>query len=128
MGFDHFSHISSVEVFDILAGNNNGTAFLRTRFMAFLMYSMAVILVKNRYSSSINAAVFPLDSRASDIKERTLNSMAFRIAVSASVMSFVPKQINRLLVMLVCPLKNLLSAPMHMDFSFKHKSLTVSLV
>jgi len=102
--------------------------FLRTRFMAFRMYSMAVMLVKNRYSSSINAAVFPLDSRASDIKERTLNSIAFRIAVSASVMPFVPKQINRLLVMLVCPLKNLLSAPIQIDFNFKHKSLTVSLV
>lgn len=41
MGFVISSHISSVEVFDILAGNDDGTAFLRTRFMAFRMYSMA---------------------------------------------------------------------------------------
>ena len=37
-------------------------SFFLTRFMLFRMYSMAVMFVRNRYSSSMDATVFPIMS------------------------------------------------------------------
>src|SRR5699024_85816 len=60
-------------------------SFLRTRFIAFRIYSIVVLLavpfaflvvVKKRYSSSIAAAVLPLPSSWLLINDRMLNSIA----------------------------------------------------
>ena len=96
--------------------------------MALRIYSTATMFERYAWTSSMNAAVCPFVSSASDIYDSTLNSMALRIDTSASMMPFTPKQRKLSEVTFVCPLKKRLSAPTQMDFSFRHKSRTVSRV
>jgi hypothetical protein len=65
-------------------------SFLRTRFMKLRMYSIAVRFVRNRYSSSMLAAVLPSVSSLSDMKDSTLNSRAFFTFLLACRSPFTP--------------------------------------
>ena len=51
-------------------------SFFLTRFIAFRIYSIAVIFVKNKYNSSMDAAVLPLPSNWLLMKDRILNNIA----------------------------------------------------
>ena len=81
------------------------------------MYSMAVGLDSQIYSSSSAATVLPTVRRLSDMKDSTLNSMALRTFLAALSIPLTPKTRKRLEVRLVCPLKNCASAPLHMECS-----------
>ena len=91
-------------------------SFLRTRFRLLRIYSTAVRLLSQMYSSSSVATVFPSVSSLSLKKESTLNSMAFFTLLLAWSSPFTPKTRKRKLVIFVGPLKNLLSAPRHMEW------------
>ena len=103
-------------------------SFFRTRFIAFRIYSMAVMFVRNRYSSSTDAAVFPSPSSLSDIYDRILNSMASLSRLFVSMSPFTPKQTKSPAPMFVCPLKYLLSAPTHMEWMPRQTVCNVSSV
>ena len=78
---------------------------------------MAVGLDSQIYSSSRAATVLPTVRSLSDMKDSTLKSMAFRTFLAALSIPLTPNTRKRLEVMLVCPLKNWASAPLHMECS-----------
>ncbi len=65
---------------------------VEVRFDAFRMYSIAVILVRNKYNSSIIATVLPLSSNSFVIYERTLKSIASLSLRLVSIKPLTPKQ------------------------------------
>ena len=64
---------------------------VEVRFDAFRMYSIAVILVRNKYNLSIAATVLPLPSNSFVIYERTLKSIASLSLRLVFIKSLTPK-------------------------------------
>ena len=103
-------------------------SFLRTRFMQLRRYSIVVIFERKRYSSSTDAAVLPLPSSSLLMKERILNSIQSFKRRLVSISPFTPNTRKLESVMLVCPLKYLLSEPTHMEWMPRQTSWSVSSV
>ena len=66
-------------------------SFLRTRFMALRIYSMAVRLLRKRYNSSMEATVFPMPRSLLLIYDKILKSIASLRRRFVSSKPFTPK-------------------------------------
>ena len=86
---------------------------MRTRFMQLRRYSIVVIFERKRYSSSTDAAVLPLPSSSLLMNDRILNSIQSLSRRLVSISPFTPNTRKLESVMLVWPLKYLLSEPTH---------------
>lgn len=92
------------------------------------MYSIAVILVRNKYNSSIAATVFPLPSNSFVIYERTLKSIASLTLRLVSIKPLTPKHYagTMVLTMLCCGLRPIEIRRMKWDWiDFDNAILTV---
>ena len=103
-------------------------SFLRTRFMQLRRYSIVVMLDKNKYNSSTDAAVLPLPSSSLLMKERILNNIQSFKRRLVSISPFTPNTRKLESVMLVWPFKYLLSEPTHMEWMPRQTSWSVSSV
>lgn len=74
----HLADAFLIKVLQILRGQQHGGFLLRTRLRQLRMYSMAVGLDSQIYSSSSAATVLPTVKSLSDMKDSTLNSIALR--------------------------------------------------
>jgi hypothetical protein len=85
------------EVLEILAGEDDaGFLFFETRFMKLRMYSIAVRFVRNRYSSSMLAAVLPSVAAYPNIEgQLPLYSRAFFTFLLACRSPFTPNTTKR---------------------------------